>query len=99
MAVGHVTFSRNTAHGFILGKAFEDLQNALNGLAAIRSVMVQMADGTDYAYAVTKFGFPDEMTAEAAFNELDSLYAKLTTDAQVTNVKAAIDQALARFRN
>ena len=66
--------------------------------------MVQMLDGdgsnvSHFAAHVAAYGFADTTNAKSAYEELGALVGKLDTDASVSSVKAAIAQALARFRN
>ncbi|HYE86359.1 MAG TPA: hypothetical protein VEA16_08385 [Vicinamibacterales bacterium] len=102
----HYGFNRNAPAGFRLGRAHEGLDLAMVGLVAERNAMVQMRDGADcpsdaacYAAVTAAYGFSSNAEARGAFLELDSLVAKLTSDASQTNVKAAIDQFLSRLRS
>ena len=102
----HYAFNRNIPAGFRLGRAHEGLDIALVGLVAERDTMVQMRDGADcpsdsacYAAVTSAYGFSSNVEARGAFLELDALCAKLTTDASVTSVNAAIKQFLARLRS
>jgi hypothetical protein len=106
MADTHYTFNRNLPAGFRLGRAHESLDNAQRYLVDERNAMIQMRDGADvpgspanYAGVTAAYGFSTDADAQAAFLELDSLVAKIGTDASVTGVLAAITQFLARFRN
>jgi hypothetical protein len=102
----HYGFNRNIPAGFRLGRAHEGLDLAMVGLVAERDAMVQMRDGADcpsdsacYAAVTAAYGFSSNTEARGAFLELDSLVAKLTTDASVSSVNAAIKQFLARLRS
>lgn len=102
----HYGFNRNLPAGFRLGRAHEGLDLAMVGLVAERDAMVQMRDGADcpsdsacYASVTTAYGFSSNAEARGAFLELDSVVAKLTSDASQTNVYAAIKQFLARLRS
>ena len=104
MADNHYLFNRELAAGWRLGRAMEDLENAVNRLLAEKATMVAMIDGdgsnvTHFNAHVTAYGFSDTTNAKAAYEELASMIGKLDTDASVSSVKAAIAQALARFRN
>ena len=102
----HYGFNRNIAAGFRLGRAHEALDNAMVYLVAERDTMVQMRDGADcpsdsacYAAVTVAYGFSSNVEARGAFLELDSLCAKITTDASVSSVNAAITQFLSRLRS
>lgn len=102
----HYAFDRNSPAGFRLGRAHEGLDLALVGLVAERDTMLQMRDGADnpgdasnYAAVTAAYGFVSDAEARGAFLELDALVAKLTTDASVTDVHAAIKQFLSRLRS
>lgn len=102
----HYAFNRNLPAGYRLGRAHEGLDIAIVGLVAERDAMVQMRDGADcpsdsacYASVTAAYGFSSNVEARGAFLELDSLVAKLTSDASQTSVYAAIKQFLARLRS
>lgn len=102
----HYGFNRNIPAGYRLGRAHEGLDLAMVGLVAERDAMVQMRDGADcpsdsacYAAVTSAYGFTSNVEARGAFLELDSLVAKMTTDASQTSVNAAIKQFLARLRS
>lgn len=106
MADTHYAFDRTggKAAGFRLGRAHEALDNAIKWLVDERDTMIQMRDGdgsqdAHYAEAKTAYGFVTDAEAKAAFLELDSVLAKLTTDAGVSSVNAAIKQFVARLRS
>ena len=104
MADNHYVFDRDLSAGFRLGRAFEDLENAVNRLKAEKDTMTHMLDGdgsaiTHFNAHVTAYGFTDTTNAKAAYEELNALVGKIDTDGAVSSVKAAINQALARFRN
>lgn len=104
MADNHYVFDRTLPAGFRLGKACDALESMRQGLIDEHDTMIQMLSGVDtdpasYAAHVAAYGFTDTDNAKAAFLELGALVGKLDTDASVSSVKAAIAQALARFRN
>jgi phosphoribosylformylglycinamidine (FGAM) synthase-like amidotransferase family enzyme len=83
------------------------LINAIEGLAAVDAVVVQMRDGdgsqaSHYDLAVSQVGFQAGDYAEAntaaqsSHSELMSLLAKVNTDASVSNVRAAVYQFAAK---
>lgn len=104
MAVGHITFDRNTSAGGFFGNALAHFEAGLEQLKDVRDAMAQMIDGNGsedehYTYAVSRYGFPNAAAARAAYLELSAMLGKLDTNAPVENVAAAINQALAKFRN
>lgn len=104
MADNHYVFDRTMPAGFRLGRAFDALESATQWLMAEYETQIQMLDGdgssvTHFNAHVAAYGFTDTANAKAAFAELGALISKLDTDASVSSVKAAIAQALARFRN
>jgi ABC-type uncharacterized transport system YnjBCD substrate-binding protein len=79
---------------------------AILGQEIAAAVQKRDGDGSlaaHYDLYATKMGYVanDYATADAAakagFDELSSLHFKLTTNAQVTDVATAIDQACAKF--
>lgn len=104
MADNHYVFDRTLPAGFRLGRDFDALESAIQGLIAEHDTMVQMLSGADtdpasFSAHVAAYGFTSTADAKAAFDELGALIGKLNTDASVSGVKSAIAQALARFRN
>lgn len=104
MADNHYSFSRSGGAGFRLGRAHEALDNALQWLVAERDAMTQMLDGdgsqdAHYAGVKDSYGFATDAEAKAAFLELDSVVAKLTSNASQSSVFDAVKQFLSRFRN
>lgn len=98
MAVGHFAFDRNLPHGQKLNRALNLLEDGLDTLNEVFEIMNQMKDGGAItSYLQQKFGFPDVTTAEAAYNELNSLQSKLNTNASVTDVNAAMIQCFRKF--
>ena len=103
MAVLHLSFNRSLAHGSMLGNALNQFENGYDRLNEQLSAMALMIDGdgsspTHFPYFTQKYGFEDDVHSQAAWNELNSLMAKLNTDASVTSVKSALEQAFAKFR-
>lgn len=104
MADNHFTFDRTLPAGFRLGRAMDDLDNAINRLRAEYTTMIQMKDlvasgDAQFTAHVAAYGFSDTTNASAGFGELDALMGKIDVSAGVSGVKDAIAQALARFRN
>ena len=110
MAISHLPFNNPPIkHGNALQSALTQLENGMIGLNAQIQTMGLMlsGDGSDpihFNYIVNKYGFnaangiDANAVAKAAWEELLSLQSKLNTDAQVSNVKAAMAQAFSKFR-
>ncbi len=103
MAVSHITFNDQTNHGRMLRAALNKGQGFLEDGNDLLGTMVMMIDGdgsdsSQFTYMTTKFGFPDNATAKAAWDELNSCYGKLNTDSSVTFLHAALVQVFSKFR-
>jgi hypothetical protein len=103
MAVGHIAYNSETNHGRKIRRCLELLEEGHEGLNDILDTLALMVDGNgsdaaQFTYMTTKCGFPDNATAKAAYDELQSLRFKLNTNAQVTDVLAALRQAFNKFR-
>jgi hypothetical protein len=102
MAVAHITFNDQLPHGRLIRRALQQLQEGREGLVDILGVLQLMIDGdssdpSQFTYMTAKCGFPDNATAKSAWEELQSLKFKLTTDASQSNVNAAQSQAFSKF--
>lgn len=102
MPVGHITFDAFTPHGKLLRDNITKLQDSIDKLNDLRESMIQMIDGdgsqaAHFDYFIGKFGFLTNEDAKACFEELASMLFKLNTDAQVSNVQAALNQFFARL--
>lgn len=103
MAVSHISYSASTQHGALLHSALGGLEAKFDDLNDIHATMALMIDGdgsdaSHFAYMATKFGFADNATAKAAYEELSSLLFKLNTNSSVSDVNAALLQAFNKFR-
>ncbi len=103
MAFTHVQFSATSTHGPLLRAALNNFETGYRSLINLLPTIVTMIDGdgsdpTHFVEVTARFGFQSDAQSKAAWDELNSVMAKLTTDADVTFVKAAIEQALAKFR-
>lgn len=99
MAVSHIGFNDSTKHGAQLRSALNNLERGLEGINDVFKAMDLMRDsGAVGAYIVDKFGFPDATVAGQAFDELNSLQAKLNANSSVTDLNAAMLQAFSKFR-
>lgn len=91
-----------STHGKFLQRVVSSVSDDDRWFKDLMAMMVQMLDGdgsqdSHYATIVTRFGFPDNGTAHAAYNELQSCYSKISGDGSVSSVRAARDQFVARF--
>src|SRR4051812_2928911 len=103
MAFSHIQFNDQLPHGTKLRRGLSNLEEGLDGLNKIRDTMTLMIDGdgsnsTQFAEATTRFGFPDNASAKAAWDELNSLLGKLNSDADQTSVHTAMTQAFSKLR-
>jgi hypothetical protein len=103
MPVQHIGFDKTSQHGNRLFSHLNRLEIGLEGLNDELATMSLMIDGdgtsdTHFTYMTSKYGFTDNATAKAAFEEMSSFLAKLNTDNSVTNVSSALLQAFNKFR-
>ncbi len=103
MALDHISYNIGTQHGAMLRNGLTLLEDGLDRLNDLLATMARMIDGDGsdamhFAYMQEKFGFASNAAAKSAWDELNSLLAKLNTDSQVTSVNAALLQAFAKFR-
>jgi hypothetical protein len=100
MAAGAIPINRSVPEGAELYDAIRQLRGAIRRLTDIQASMVQQIDTApnpdDYSLLETHFGL-DAGLGDDAKAELDSMLSKLTTDASVSFVAAAIAQACAKF--
>jgi hypothetical protein len=102
MAVSHV-YILNSEYGAAFHSAKNAFENGFNRLNDLKATMALMIDGdgtsiNHFTYMVAKFGLSSTTDAKALWDECNSLLFKLNTDAQVTNVNAAIKQFFNKFR-
>lgn len=102
MTVSHIAFDQNTEYGTQLRVALNSLEKGKKDLNDLLSVMATMLDGdgsspSHFDYFVPRFGFLTNVGAQAAYNELQALMFKLSTDASVDHVDAAMTQAFSKF--
>ncbi len=87
------------------------IQQAVNGMQQVRNgrelLRIAIADlqtmidndgaqTSDYATMATLCGFPDAATAKASWDEINSLFGKISTDSSVSSVYAAVNQCCAK---
>lgn len=103
MATTNIYFNEASQYGRLVRRGLDQLENGVEQLNDVLANMVHMIDGdgssaTHFTEVVTRYGFADTTAAKAAWDELNSLMAKLNTDASVSSVNAAMLQAFAKMR-
>ena len=103
MATGSYPFNDQLPAGRLLRQALNGAESLLDVGNDLLLAVPQMLDGdgssvAHFSEVTARFGFADNTKAKAAWEEFQSFMAKVNTDAQVTNVNAALKQALAKFR-
>lgn len=101
MAATNIGFNRNTPLGQELSRFLNDMARVHSAgprlIAAIQHMID--GDGSDAAHfaEATANGFDSNAEAKAAWEELNSFVAKITTNSSVTDIDAAWKQLLAKF--
>ena len=103
MASDNIFFDQQSTHGRLLRQGLSQLETGLDTLNNVLENLPHMIDGdgtsvTHFNEVVTRYGFADTTAAKAAWDELNSMMAKLNTDTSVTSVNAAMLQAFAKMR-
>ncbi len=100
MAAGNYTFNDSTHGGRLLRSAISQFEAGYNALKQVQGCMIQsLSSGSPQVQSFLDFwGFPDMATAQAAYDEFSSMMGKITTDASVSSVQAALNQAFNKFR-
>ena len=99
-----VYYNKGTSQGSALRDCLTGLERSLDLLTDLRETMVQMRTGdgsqdAHYAVITEQFGFKNDAEARSAFEEFDSAWGKLNTDASVEFVRAELVQLFAKLRN
>ncbi len=99
----HYQFNPSTQSGSRLRSSLSSLENGRDLLVKELATMTAdlTGDGSSDAHftnVTTRYGFGSNEYAQAAWNELNSCVAKLTTDGSVTFVDAALRQLFTRLR-
>jgi hypothetical protein len=103
MAAAYLKYNPSTStHGRYIQSLITSFRQSVPGLADCLANFATMIDGdpsnvANYTVLTTAIGAPDNATAKAIYDELTSLNIKLQSDSQVTNVHAAIVQAIAKL--
>ena len=92
MAFAHIRINTASPKGGSLVNRLRTLQRTVRELQDDVIAMDYMIDNADYARLESEYGTDSTMGDELK-NEVASLVAKLTTDASVTDVATAINQA------
>lgn len=95
-------YSTTSTHGKFLARAILYANDGDRYLSELMAMLAQMLDGdgsidAHYVTIAANFGFADTTVAHNAYNELNSFYAKTSGNGSVSSVRAARDQACARF--
>lgn len=103
MASTNIHFDDQKHHGRLLRSALHMLEGGLDALNDAFASMTHMKDGdgsqaAHFTELTSRFGFTTDAKAKDAYDELNSLQAKLNTNASVTDVNAALLQAFSKFR-
>jgi hypothetical protein len=103
MAMLHIQFNDQLQHGRYLRRGLQMMEEGRETLIKAKDVMATMmnGDGTLAAHfteVTSRFGFTDDTTSKAAWDELNSALSKFTTDAQVTSVQSALLQLFSKLR-
>lgn len=103
MTVSHILFNDQTTHGRLLRRALQQQEEGLQNLIDVLATMQLMIDGdgsdsAQFPYVTTRFGFTNDAGSKAAWDELNSLKYKLTTNNSVSDVNAALLQVFNKFR-
>lgn len=114
MAISHLQFGNSTTAASNLRSGLQQLESGRETLIKVLAQMATMlsGDGSSIAHfdeVVIRFGVNDYATGQAVtdaqrtvakglWDELNSCMAKLTTDASVSNVQAAILQLMNKTR-
>jgi len=96
MAVQHIAINKSAALGSRLYSAIDRLQSAIAELNELKNAMPYMVDNGDHSHLEVQFGL-NTGQGELAKGELESMLAKLNTNASVTDVNAAMQQVFNYF--
>lgn len=102
MALTHVGFSRGSPAGSRLGILLDHLRTVMDQFPHELQTMAKMVDGdgsdpAHFTYMKDKYGFDSNAAAKAGWDELNAAYAKISGDASVSSVNAALKQVIDRL--
>jgi hypothetical protein len=99
MALGHIDYNQQSAYGNQLKSAIDRFLGGLDDLVELKDTLIQMKDGGSFTtYALTKFGFPTTVTADAALAEIEAALNKVTVNTSVQDTATALKQLGDKFR-
>ena len=103
MAFAKLYFNPNSQYGGQLRGGLNQLESGLRIVIDMRDALTLMIDGdgsssTQFSEATSRFGFADNATAKAAWDEMNSYLGKEMTDGSVTFVNAAREQLFDKLR-
>lgn len=107
MAANLILFDNSKPIPLKVVRALQMIREGVRTLTDARAAMIQARDGdgsqtSHYDLLASQGGYQAgdyadaNAAAKASFDEIDSLYAKLTTDGSVTEIATAIAQAPAK---
>lgn len=103
MAFQHLHFNDQTQYGRGLRRMLQQAEESDESQVDQISLMSLMIDGdgsqdAHYAEITVRYGFVDDASSHAAYNELQSAYSKISGNGSVTDVRAARDQLFNKLR-
>lgn len=86
MTIGYIEYNRSNGNGADLRRCVNAFKSARDNLDDFRNIMTQMIDGdgsnsSQFGLLVTKFIFPDNASAKAAWDEINSALGNTSTAA------------------
>ncbi len=108
MAANYIEFNHLVDPGRSIARGLQMIREGIRTLTDARAIILQMRDGdgsdaAHYDLVASELGVQAgdyasaNAAAQALFNEIDSLWFKLTTNSSVSDVAAAIAQAPAKL--
>ena len=104
MAFNHIHFNDQLPHGRMLRRFLNQAEESDDMIRDVRNAIIMMCENNDtsdaanFTEVTTRFGFASNDKAKAAFDELDTAFAKTSGDGSVSGVRAARDQLFDKLR-
>lgn len=104
MATPHLPFNDQLPHGRLLRRALQQSEESDENWPDILATMVNMCEGGDpgnaanFTEMTAKYGFDSNADSKLAYDEIASMYSKISGNGSVDNVRAARDQLFAKLR-